>query len=70
MVFTALMMTNNIVLLTGLTMVITNLHQVCPKSKIWKDKQFKVLGAIKPKDLNRIAKVIVASSPVGSNQTL
>jgi len=34
-----------------------NLHQVRSKSKDWKAKEFKVLGAIKPKGLNRIAKI-------------
>jgi hypothetical protein len=34
-----------------------NLHQVRSKSKDWKAKYFKDLGAIKPKGINRIAKI-------------
>jgi hypothetical protein len=34
-----------------------NLHQIGSKSKDWKDKQFKVLEAIKLKSLNMIAKI-------------
>jgi len=34
-----------------------NLHQVRSKSKDWKAKKFKSLGAIKPKGLSRIAKI-------------
>jgi len=39
------------------TLFLNNLHQVRSKSKDWKAKLFKVLGAIKPKGLNRIAKI-------------
>jgi len=34
-----------------------NLHQVRSKSKVWKVRKFKVLKAIKPKGLNRIANI-------------
>ena len=34
-----------------------NLHQVRSKSKAWKAKYLKILGAIKPKTLYRIAKI-------------
>jgi len=33
-----------------------NLHQVRSESKDWKAKYFKLLGAIKPMGINRIAK--------------
>jgi hypothetical protein len=39
------------------TRVWNNLHQVRSKSKDWKAKKFKVLGAIKLKGLNMIAKI-------------
>jgi hypothetical protein len=39
------------------TLFWNNLHQVLSKSKDLKAKQFKVLEAIKPKGLNRIAKI-------------
>ena len=34
-----------------------NLHQICSKSKDRKVKSIKVLGAMKPKDVIRIAKI-------------
>ena len=33
------------------------LHHVRSKLKDWKARKFKVLGAIKPNDLNRIANI-------------
>ena len=42
-----------------------NLHQVHSKSKDRKAKQFNLLGAIKPKDLNRIAKLSQKKKIVG-----
>jgi hypothetical protein len=41
----------------GTTHFWNNLHQVHSKSKDWKAKYLKVLGAIKPKGLNRLAKI-------------
>jgi len=36
------------------TRFLNNLYQVRSQSKVWKAKYFKLLGAIKPKGLNRI----------------
>ena len=47
----------NIDIKFSVTLFWNNLHQVLSKSKDLKAKQFKVLEAIKPKGLNRIAKI-------------
>jgi hypothetical protein len=44
-------------ILISFTRFCDNLHQVRLKSKDWKAKYLKVLGAIKPKGLSRITKI-------------